>query len=248
MPGMISMSLECAKRTANSSDLIELKIDGTRIRYTGDSIISDRDVNRNTRYHHVLEELKQMPWKVRGEMAIPGGNILQLNKKENWHKAKYHIFDIYEYEGQNVSHLKPSESRKLITHILSNADFKHITTPKKFDSFQEGWDFVTTNDAEGLVLKSIQGYCSKVKYLKEAKLPIICHESGKSKGAFWVMAGNVKSKVSATSMAFVEAYNLLEKKGIQAYAEIEYAFLTANGTPFQPRLRRVGTLDDLSTT
>lgn len=246
MPGMSHMKVNEARSL--NADLIELKIDGSRITYHKGNIVSDRGVNRNERYSHVVEELKKINWKVRGEMAIPGGNVIQLNKAVNWHKAKYFVFDIYELDGKDVSHLSPSEGRKLIEKVLKGRKLKHITVPRKFSSFKQGWDYVKKHDAEGLVLKTKAGVCYKTKLLKEEKLPVVGHVKGKSKGAFLIEREGVQSKVSGTSEAFLKAYRILLKRGEQAYAEIEYSFLTDDGTPFQPRLRRLGTLDSLKFT
>ena len=66
--------------------------------------------------------------------------------------------------------------------------------------------------------------------------------------AFLIDRQGVRSKVSGTSEAFLGVYQKLIKDGKEVYAEIEYSFLSKDGVPFHPRLRRVGTLDDLSTT
>jgi len=245
MPGMSALSVEEARDL--NPDLIELKVDGSRITYNGSALMSDRDVDRSTRYQHVFEELEQINWTVRGEMAIPGGNILQLNKRVNWHRAKFFIFDLYTYNGKEVKGT-PHQKRIMLEKILAKHNFKNVTLPKKFGSFAMGWKHVLEHDAEGLVLKDKYGFCNKVKLLKEEKLPIVGHVPGKAKGAFLIDREGIISKVSGTSTTFLDAYKLLKRRGAEIFAEIEYAFLTDDGTPYQPRLRRLGTMDDLSTT
>lgn len=246
MPGMTLLPISEARKL--KTDIIELKVDGSRITYKDGNIISDRDVNRNARYGHVLEELQEIDWIVRGEMAIPGGNILQLNKRENWHRAKFHIFDIYEFEGQDVTDLTPHEQHYLISSILNEYDFNHITQPRDFRTFDQGWEHVKKHGAEGLVLKTVEGVCWKVKMFKEEKLPIVGYAKGKTKGAFIIERHGVRSKVSGTSGDFVRAYNILQRQGKKAFVEIEYLFLTDDGIPYQPKLRRLGTLESLAVT
>jgi ATP-dependent DNA ligase len=228
--------------------LIELKIDGSRMTFNGTSMFSDRDVNRDARYPHVLEELRKIDWVCRGEMAIPGGNILQLNKKINWHKAKIHIFDLYEYEGQDLRGNSPRENRWAIEDILRRNKLQHITAPELFTTFQEGWQYVCDNSAEGLVLKELANHPRqyKIKKLVEEKLPIVDREIGKAHGTFILMRDGVRGKVSGTSTTYVAKYEQLLSEGEVPHAEIEYQFLTEYGVPFQPRLRRLDTLANLN--
>ncbi len=85
----------------------------------------------------------------------------------------------------------------------------------------------------------------KTKLLKEEKLKIVGHVAGRAKGAFLVERKGVVGKVSGTSVEFLGIYEKLVKNGEVAYAEIEFAFVTDAGILFQPRLRRIGTLEDL---
>ena len=246
MPGMLEISESEARN--KKGWLVELKVDGTRMTYHKGVLTSDRNINRNARYGHILEQVKQIDWKVRGEIAIPGSNIGQLNKKENWHKAHYFIFDLYELRGKPIVGLDVFQIRALIEKELKRANLSHLHAPKLFKSFAEGWAHVKKHDAEGVVLKESDGTCWKCKLLKEEKLEIISHVSGKAKGAFMIDRNGVQSRVSGTSIDFVNAYKALSKAGKKVYAEIEYAFITDKGIPFQPRLRRIGTLQDLKFT
>ena len=246
MPGMSMVSQDVARNL--KVDLIEEKIDGTRITFDGSNIVSDRNVNRNDRYPHILEEIEGLPFKCRGEIALPGGNILLLNRKENWHKAKYYIFELYDFEGINFANKSPSEQRKMIDKIVKKFSFNNVTVPKKFKTFEQGWKHIKRVQGEGLVLKEKSGVAWKVKNLIEEKLPIVGYEQGKAKGAFLIERNGQVSKLSGTSAMFVQAYHALVEQGLEPYAEIEYSFLTHHGVPYQPRLRRLGTLDDLAVT
>jgi hypothetical protein len=250
MPGMTEIKIGIA--IAQSYPLVELKIDGARHTWDGNGLFSDRNIDRSLdRFPHIAEELRTVNWKVRGEVAIPGGNVLQLNKKENWHKAKFYIFDLYELYGEDCTGLTITEKRRKLEGLMHEGNIlnlKHVTIPPKFESVSEGWEYVEANEAEGLVVKNQQGVCWKVKKLREDKLLITGFVPGKTKGAFTIQCGDVTGKVSGTSTGFVDAYRYLKDEGKEVYAEIEYAFLTDYGTPFQPRLRRVGTWEDLRIT
>ena len=246
MPGMTALSLEVAAH--KKAALFELKVDGTRTTFDGTNIMSDRKIVRNERYPHIVDELLGMGIACRGEIALEGGNILQLNKKVNWHKAKYYIFDMYEVDGQSTNGLNILERRAIIDEVVRDRAKQHVTAPLRFASFKEGWDYVEANEAEGIVLKELYGECWKAKRLVEEKLPIASHLPGKSKGSFILNRNGIPCKVSGTSAKFLNAYEILKASGEQAYAEIEYCFLTDDGIPYQPRLRRLGTLDMLATT
>jgi len=245
MPGMIALDLELAKN--QHFDLIELKVDGSRHSFKNNELFSDRGIVRNARYPHIAQELATMDWHVRGEVAIPAGNVLQLNKKENWHKAKYYIFDLYSYNGVDYSNRPMQERREILESICQENDFVHIELPNKFTTVDDGWDFVTSHDREGIVVKLNSGLMYKTKFLKEQKFKIHQHILGKSKGAFMIDCNGVQGKVSGTSMMYVDAYKELSQKGLEVFAEVEYSFLTDDGIPFQPRLRRLGTWQDLAT-
>lgn len=243
MPGMDDLSIEASR--AKTGCLIELKIDGSRMSFCNGALTSDREINRNARYGHVLKEVATIDWKVRGEMAIPGGNVHHLNKKENWPRAKYYLFDLFELGGKDVRSYTLTDRRTMLEEELAKKNFQHLLLPIKFDTFDEGWQYVINNAAEGVVLKLNDDVNWKCKLLKEAKLKIVGHEAGKSKGSFLIEREGIVGKVSGTSDGFLKIYQALIGAGKQVYAEIEYPFVTDAGLLFQPRLRRVGTLEDL---
>lgn len=242
MPGILCLPVDVAEKISGA--LFELKIDGSRITYQKGKMVSDRMVNRNARYPHILKELKKLNWHVRGEVALPGGNILQLSKRENWHCARFYVFDLFAIDGKSVEGASVQKRRKMLETLVKRAKFDCIEVPQKFDTFKQGWKHVKETGAEGLVIKE-EDAIWKVKLLKELKVPIVRHIEGKSKGAFLINCNGNISKVSGTSDSFVNHFHSLNKKGKKVFAEIEFPFLTDDGAPFQPRLRRVGTKEDL---
>ncbi len=248
MPDFKEIKLNEAKHLSNTNHLIESKIDGCCMTWKDNHLISERGCERSDRFPHIVKELKQLPWKVQGEVAVPFSNVLTLNKKDNWHKAKFYIFDVSEYDGSKIIG-DPLEVRKEIENIIgkSSFNFNHITLPFKWKSFDKAWRWVKKHGVEGLVFKPLDGSKGfKLKDWKEAKLPIIGHTAGKQKGAFQLAckSGAVGS-VSGTSVAYVDKYHDLTGQGKAVWVEIEYLFLTRDGKPFQPRLRRLGTKSEI---
>jgi ATP-dependent DNA ligase len=248
MPGMITITPEEASRKRNC--ICEEKVDGTRMIFDGKDIFSDREINRNDRYPHIVKELRKLNWKVRGEIALSYGNVLQINKRDNWPYAKFYLYDLFEYNNRDFQNVTPEEIRHRINHILKHFDSRIITTPILFKSFDDGWYYTKRQNrkgkyVEGVVLKPRTGSPFKIKLLKEEKLPIIGYETGKSKGAFFIKRNGVIGKVSATSVSYVEEYKKLLQRGKKPFVEIEYQFITDDGKPYQPRLRRLNTWHNL---
>jgi ATP-dependent DNA ligase len=224
--------------------LIETKIDGSRHTWDGSHIVSDRGIIRDDRFSHIVAELKQMAWRVRGEVAVPFGHVLELNAKENWPSARFYVFDMFEWDGDDAKQADAAENRRLIEAAFAAAPrFQHLRYPFKFATFEKGWAFVLKHRLEGLVLKEVsgQGRQFKTKRYIEVKVPIVGLEQGAVKGAFLVLVNGVTCKVSAASEGNVAKYKAILKSGQEPYAEIEYLFLTKNGIMFQPRLRDLGT-------
>jgi len=242
--------LSVKEALAINTELVELKVDGSKINWDGSEFRSERDVVRNDRYSHVCTELANIDAKVSGEIAIPGSNVLQLNKKENWHKARYYIFGVEEYKGKDVSGESPKRIRQIINEIL-RPRWNHLRSCREFPDFKSGWQFVereiaANRYAEGLILRDANSRQYKIKKLLEGKFPVVGFEKGAMKGAFLILMPNGETgKVSGTSVAFVNKYDTMLAANEKPYVEIEYQFLTDRGIPFQPRLRRLDTENNL---
>lgn len=233
--------------------LVEAKIDGARHVWDGTNIVSERGIIRNDRFPHIIQELQGLGIKGRGEIAVPFGNVLTLNASVNWHKARFYLFDMHEFNGQDTRTANVLENRKLIEQAIGydtrNPRFKNLRVPFRFKDFQAGWNNVLKHNLEGLVLKDLGSTKQyKVKYRKEAKVPVVGFEPGSVKGCFRIDFKGAIGGLSALSAAFIQQYNDMLAKGEQPHAEIEYLFLTDGGIPFQPRLRRLGTLAELAVT
>jgi len=248
MPGMKELTPKEARDI--HADVIEEKVDGTSMEWNGQDLISERGIIRTDRFPNIAKNLRRIDWKVKGEIAIPGGHVLQVNASVNWPKAKFHIFNITENWKTDVSGESYAEKRKMLEKIVIPKRFWHLRLPRRFKTFNEGWKFVKRMKAddkysEGLVQKDSLGREYKTKLYTEVKVEILRHEPGKVKGTFVVDLNGTECGVSGTSVGRIAEYKSLVSAGLTAYAECEYLFLTDNGIMFQPRLRRIDTLANL---
>jgi len=218
---------QAEKRTFSNHD-ITLKRDGTLIYFKDGKLFSPR-CERSDRFRHILNILKasNIP-ECFGEMYIEGGCVFDVSRSENWNKAKFMPIDM-------ESNLSYSERQTLLQEAVKQIGSEFITPLVKFNNFKEGWDFVEKNDSEGLVIRNSYEWF-KVKKLKEVKIEISSHEPSKEKGTFVLVNGN---RVSGTSREFVQKFKDIKASGKIPVAEIEYPFMTEEGSYFQPRLRRI---------
>ncbi|HUS51562.1 MAG TPA: hypothetical protein VMZ91_15455 [Candidatus Paceibacterota bacterium] len=226
--------IQAEKRDFSNMD-ITLKRDGTLIYFKGGKLFSPR-CERSERFKHILNILKEknIP-ECYGEMYIDKGNVFDISRSENWNKAKFMPIDL---EDTQLSY---SERQVMLKKLVEEISNESITQLQKFKDYEEGWNYVKENDSEGLVIRNNSNWF-KVKALKEVKIEIAEHEPSKEKGTFVLINGN---RVSGTSKDFVRKFHELKAKGKIPIAEIEYPFLTEAGSYFQPRLRRIETMENL---
>jgi len=219
---------QAQKRDFSDMD-ITLKRDGTLIYFKNGELESPR-CNRSERFKHILNILKEkeMP-DCYGEIYIEKGNVFDVSRSENWNKAKFMPIDLEDNQ------LDYSERQVLLKKLVEEISNESITKLLKFKDFDEGWDYVKESNGEGLVIRNNRNWF-KVKILQEAKVEIKQHIPSKEKGTFILIDDN---KVSGTSKEFVRTFWEIKAQGKKPIAEIEYQFLTKNGSYFQPRLRRI---------
>ena len=235
MPDFKEIDYAEAKHLSNALYLMESKIDGTCMKWinaTGE-LISERGCVRNDRFPHIVKDLQLLGRDVQGEVAIPFGNVLDLNR-DTWKKANFYAFDALDVDDA------PEAKRKELKRMLrANKGLTHLKIPFKWDNFDKAWGWVKRHGVEGLVFKSLLGGKDyKLKDWKEAKLQVVGHVAGKQKGSFQIknVNGSV-SGISATSVGYVQKYNQLIAAGKEVWIELQYLFLTCDGKPFQPRIR-----------
>jgi bifunctional non-homologous end joining protein LigD len=197
--------------------------------------------------------LKGLNAIIDGEIALPvkeNGNVLELNKKVNWNKAIFYVFDILEYEGKDIRDMPLVERQSLLKGIIVRiGGSPYVEFVKQFDTFDMGWKHVIDNDFEGLMVKkkdsryeteALKEYRSKrwfkVKNWKEGKDEIVGHNIRTTvKGSFILKAG---TNVNCPDMETLKEYDDAMKNNRKVYAEFYYRFKSKNGfyTPILKRL------------
>lgn len=227
----------------DSNVIYEQKIDGGRHLFVNGLLYSKRGVERSKRYPHIVKELEILRGDnclvLDGEVWVEGG-VLALNSSANWDKAKFCVFDILKFNGEDMREKPLIERLELLHNILSNPLLRHIHLPKTYDDFKTAWADVEKNDYEGLMVKNLgmkyeAGKRSwawvKVKRKLCADVEILGHEEGKNKGTFLCRTKKgTDIRVSGNSMATLDYYNKHEPKEM----EVNYMYETADGKYFQP--------------
>jgi len=233
----------------------ELKIDGSRELWVKDKLMSARGIEHNDRYRHVVNALKiglkGLDYVLDGEIALgESSNVLALNKKDNWSKAMFYVFDIMEYQGKSVRDLRLEDRKKMLEILIKQINNPYVKMIKSFDKIEEAWKYVITNDLEGLVVKRKGSkYLSadilkplrtndwyKIKNWKETKEKVVDFIKGSEKGAFILENG---SKVSTLENGVGELFLTYKKANKKVYAEIFFMMKTSGNRLFQPKLKRL---------
>lgn len=221
--------------------LIEEKIDGWGMLWNGEDLISKNGVCRTSRFPHIAKVLKKVfgNTHVRGEVAIPGGRLYSIARRENWDKASF--FPFWLPNADNIF-----TSRAELENICSKVRGNTIILPRKFSSVKSAWNVIEKEKGEGIVAKTQSGAIYKVKRLEELKCEILEYDEKGGKGSFTIcLPSGIIANVSATSAKYVEAYHILKERGCRPYVEIEFMYMSDSGKPIQPRIRRLGTLEML---
>lgn len=247
MPDFSEISEKDIAHISSATHLIESKIDGACFTWKNNQLLSERNCERSDRFPHIIAELKKLNWNVQGEVAVPFGNVLTLNSKEHWHEARYYVFDLLDFNSQSILGANPKEVRDRLEIIFAANKFDHLRMPFKWDDIRRAIVWTKRKKAEGLVCKPLDGTKGfKWKDQKEAKVPVIGYEPGKEKGAFLIASpSGGQSKVSGTSVGYVQKYQDMIARGEAVWVEIQYLFLTNDGNYFQPRLRLMGTKQEI---
>lgn len=232
------MKLNEAKTRDLSNFDILLKEDGTLMFYINKNLVSARAIIRNDRFAHIKQILNDYDFpECFGEMYVDqkGATVFDISSKENWSSAKFLPIDLID---KKKSYKERQEELSLKIKETNDKGENRISPLIRFETFEEGWNYVEKNEEEGLILrhKVFDTQWFKVKILREDKVKIVDWEPGSDKGCFILENGN---RVSGTSVGYVKQFQeILESRGI-AMAEIEFPFMTKDGHYFQPRLRRI---------
>lgn len=238
----IMKSKDIAFQDIGTDVVFQRKYDGSRHVYALGSLYSEREVLKDGHFPHIIKELTKITGDVilDGEVYVEGGTVLDLNKKENWHKAKFCAFDVL-HDGDNDLTASPfSFRREVLKEIVSKLDSKIVHLPVEFLDYNEAWAEVEKNEWEGLMVKDMKGQYHRGKRTRDwgkikrklcVDVEIVGHEKGSTKGTFIIrMPNGVEARLSGTSEDIVDYWYEHQPKK----CEISYMFLTGEGKPFQP--------------
>ena len=239
------IGIEELRKMDLSNSEISLKIDGTLMFFQDNHLISPRGITRDDRYSHILKILKENNFpdcfgELYAEIEKDGKiecNVFTISRSENFSKAKFMPIDMFD---KTESYFKRQE---ILRNKIKEINSEFITPKILFSDIDSAYKYVLENKSEGLVIVK-NGKMYKWKLLQEAKVKIKSHEAGKEKGCF-ILDDKENNRVSGTSMEFIKVFEFLKNKGEDVYAEVEYQFKTDEGKMFQPRLRRIGTKQEI---
>jgi len=233
---------------------VELKIDGSREFWIDNNLVSARGINHNQRYSHVYNALKNIgDCVLDGEIALgENSNVLALNKKENWNKSIFYVFDIIKYDSVDTTIYTLEERRKILDKLILKINSPYVKLIRSFDDIEKAWNYVCNNNLEGLVIKrkSSKYYhynkdifnpirindWLKIKNWRETKERVVDFIKGSEKGSFILENG---SKVSTLENGVGEIFLKNKSLNKKVYAEIFYMMKTSNNRLFQPKLKRL---------
>jgi ATP-dependent DNA ligase len=232
------MTLDPAKYYA------EKKYDGKLVyAIVGDRVAlkSDRMNDITPNYSHIAKQLEGFSIPkgtiLVGEMHIPDGNVFDVGTKANYPNAKYCVFDIIQFKGDDTRDKLIEDRQELLASLFLDGS---IHRPE-IGYYPDMWARVMANKWEGIVLKPkgskyAQGWL-KCKLLQEIKIRILAFDPKEGKkGAFILDGGN---RCDALTPTYVQQFMDIRARGKTAIGEAEYAFLTKEGKLFQPRLRQI---------
>lgn len=243
------MTIEKAKEMNLGEWDISEKIDGSRTFYFNGNLYSERGINQNHKFPHVLNELKGLDCVLDGELAIENGNVFDLNTKRNWNRAIYFIFDLLFLDGKDIRDYPLEHRINILKDILVKNPKKNIRTPLSFDNLELAWDWVLKNKKEGLVIKRLNStypkidlftetrkpYWFKIKHIKEKLITFNGFEPH-PKG---VLLTNKDLRVNLNGLDLSSiAIKEIQQNG-SVCASVVYLYQNPSGKLFQPRVKEL---------
>ena len=244
------VTIEEARASRYKDWVVNEKVDGTRTLFKNGQLVSPERVGfKAERFAHIQAELLKIDADLDGEVWLPekGSNVHSVNKRENWAKCKYAVFDITRKGTKDLTVLPYRKRIEILQELIDQAQFKHTAIVRCFNSIDEGWKIIKDEGLEGLVIKNQESSYAcirstnwlKIKNWLEAEVEIVGLETGKLHGSFKIKTGG---SVNALSEDLVAEYQRLKMRG-QVFGEIEYLFKTKDGKHFQPILKRLKGVD-----
>lgn len=245
----VDMKIGEALNLMGKDNSIELKADGSRQFAVNGRLFSEREIDNTKKFSQISDALKGINASIDGEIILNWkSTVFDVNKKENWRKCVYIVFDILELNGKDLRNKTLKERQKLLENLVGFINSPFVQFIPKFPEIDVAWEYITNNSMEGIVIKDnnssypnlelfkekrVKSWI-KVKHFKEGKEKIIGYENGSVKGAFLLENG---SKISALSESVVNIYK--SYSDIPLFAEFDYLQKTKDNSYFQPILKHI---------
>lgn len=235
----------------------ELKLDGFRCLYQDGKLLSERGITQNHKFPHIESALSKLDAVLDGEVALDGGTIHEVNRKENWSKAKYYVFDLLEWLGDDLRDMPLVQRQNLLSRIVAELDNPSIEFVREFEGFEEGWEYVVENGCEGLIAKH--------KFSAYPRTEILLDEV---RSKMWLKIKHKKERVFVmerfdnheddTGITFTDGFHRFSCRGENSdiakqilaedgkiRVEVQYLYETEDGHLFQPVVKRVGKVESV---
>lgn len=231
----------------------EKKYDGTRTFWVRDKLISDRNIDVSSKFQHIAELLKGLDVVLDGEIYLnENSTVFDVNRKENWDKVNYVVFDILWFKDMDLRDLPIPKRQVVLKKLVSAINNDHIQFPKKWDNFKEAWDYVIQNNLEGLIAKKINSrYVKTTKLLKSVRsrnwlkiknrketLIVFDKFEVSEKNPEYATLISGADRVACYGKVKDTAVEKIKKSGSVA-GEVQYLYKTDSGKCFQPILKRL---------
>ena len=237
---------------------IQLKINGTRTIWDGTNLISNDGIKRNDRFKEIATFLSKFNCKLDGELALSCvSNVADVSRKENWNKARYYVFDIYELDGIDVTNLPLKDRLALLEGLIKRFDrltIEHkIRMIPSFPEMDIAWDYVKRYNLEGLVVKNLN-LVNPSDLFTEIRLDIKVKNWHETKERIKDWDGNLidshshgcfitESDNRVSALTHENARTFIKLKDLKPlFAEFYYLEKSDSGKFIQPKLKRI--IDD----
>jgi len=216
--------------------LTQIKYDGNRAVWDGRIVFRSGHI-RTDRYPQIEKELKGINAELDGEIVVFDEGVSNFNhgqKKENWIKAVYMVFDILSKDGVDLRNKAVEERYKILTETIKDGEFVRVCPLVSLGDINE----FEKRGEEGVVIKRLGSRYenrrshswNKFKFFKTTTANIIGFDKGTGfKGAVITDKG----KVGLLTPELKEFY-LKYKPSV---VKVEYLEMTEDGKMRMPKFK-----------
>ena len=178
-----------------------------------------------------------------GEICVLNGfktNLTDVQKRQNWTKASYVVFDILFLGGQDLKNKPLSERRKILEQFFATYSPRRFKLSPIFE-FSELWRVVEAHELEGVILKPKNSlysggrkYWLKCKFWKEVRLLIEKYEE--SIGGIVLLDG--KDRIALNGQKAEQVRQILDR-GEAVAITVQYLEKTNSGLMRMPTCKEI---------